>query len=263
MLPLLNTGHSQGYKLQATRLSFSVRHPYGVSAMNNFLIICLSWSDKTSILRNMFHVCPNHESDLFIYLHAIFVILHLKQERHSLLYSFQKNPQVSRNLDSYGFVCICFQAGERCLPLGLQQVPATPARESKSNKVSFLLCKFTVFVMNWLISMHTTKRHEAAENKRFNGSCIPLQCSGKKSWVDEYCLFLARRWGCEGWEAYHLGLNIAEPHDSMGWVIGHYILEGIELELGLFLSASSFSQIAEFLGHSIVIHVNFKQARGP
>lgn len=68
MLPLLNTGHSQGYKLHATRLSFSVRQPCDVSAMNNFLIICLSWFDKASTLRNMFHVCHNHESDLFIYL---------------------------------------------------------------------------------------------------------------------------------------------------------------------------------------------------
>lgn len=49
-----------------------------------------------------------------------------------------------------------------------------------------------------LTFMHTTKRHEAAESKRFNGSCVTLQCSGKKYWVDEYYLFLAHRWGCEG-----------------------------------------------------------------
>lgn len=127
---------------------------------------------------------------LFIYM-PFFVILHLKQETTVcyILFKNKKNPQISRNLDSYGLVCICFQAGEWCLPLGLLQVSATPAGESKSNKVSFLLCRFTVFVMNW----HPFTLQKDMRLQKTRG--LMKVVSPSKVQEKVLGLFLAHRWG--------------------------------------------------------------------
>lgn len=89
----------QEYRLHAARLSFSIKYCYGVSAMNKYLIICLSWFDKASSLRNIFHVCPNHESDLFIYLHAIFFChFAFKKREATVCYILFKNKKISTNI---------------------------------------------------------------------------------------------------------------------------------------------------------------------